>query len=163
MKINSFKTSKLWVFLLIGFLAIPTLVGGIGVAFAQGGATGGVNGGGTAGGANAGGGATGGVNPGTGNGVLQINPPSIGGNQLPGNAFDLLNQVINFLTIDVMPVVIALVVLWSAYLFLTAGGDPKKITTAKQALFWAIIGAVVIIIGQGIILVVKNFFGLPTS
>lgn len=62
-----------------------------------------------------------------------------------------------------MPVVIALVVLWSAYLFLTAGGDPKKIATAKQALFWAIIGAVVIIIGQGIILVVRDFFGLPAS
>lgn len=99
----------------------------------------------------------------SGNGVLQINPPSISGHQLPGNAFCLLSSVINFLTIYVMPVVIALVVLWSAYLFLTAGGDPKKIATAKQALFWAIIGAVVIIIGQGIILVVRDFFGLPAS
>lgn len=98
--------------------------------------------------------------PSGGNGVIQIKPPSIGGQQLPGNAFDLLNKVINFLTIDIMPVVIALVVLWAAFMFLTAGGDPKKINTAKQALFWAIIGAVVIIIGQGIILVVKSFFGL---
>ncbi len=95
-------------------------------------------------------------------GTLQINPPSIGGNQLPGNAFDLLNQVINFLTLKIMPIVISMVILWAAYLFLTAGGDPKKINTAKQALFWAIIGAVVIIIGQGIILVVKSFFGLSS-
>lgn len=122
-------------------------------------------GGGSAGTVNPGGESAGTVNPGGAGsgGTLQINPPSIGGQQLPGNAFDLLNKVINFLTLDVVPVLISLVILWSAFLFLTAGGDPGKIKTAKQALFWAVVGAIIIVVGQGIILVVKSFFGLPTS
>lgn len=39
----------------------------------------------------------------------------------------------------------------SGYYFVTAGGDPTKITTAKNFLLWAIIGIVVVSMALGLI------------
>jgi hypothetical protein len=111
-----------------------------------------------------GGGASGSqVSPGSG-GTIKINPPSLGGKNLPSNAMDLLKAVINFLTVDVAPPLIALVVIWAAFMFLTAGGNPKNIEKAKQALLYAVIGTIIILIGQGIVYIIQNFLqSVPSS
>ena len=98
---------------------------------------------------------------GTGSGgTITINPTA----QLPKDAIGLLNAVINFLTLKIAPPLIALVVIWAAFMFLTAGGNPKNIGKAKQALLYAVIGAVIIIIGQGIVLIIQNFIeSVPPS
>lgn len=84
---------------------------------------------------------------------LCIQPPA----GLPTDVTTLINNIIKFLTNDLLPPIIILVVLWSAFQFLTAGGDPKKINAAKQTLLYAIIGTVILLIGEGIVLIIKGF------
>lgn len=39
----------------------------------------------------------------------------------------------------------AIFIIYSGFLFVTAGGDEKKLKTAKDTFFWAVIGAILII------------------
>ncbi len=54
------------------------------------------------------------------------------------------------------------VILWvvTGFLFLTAQGDPTKLTAAKKALLYAVIGTAVILVAQGAIYLVGSAFGI---
>lgn len=79
------------------------------------------------------------------------NPLSVG-----GNIENIIDAIItNFL----MPIgfsLAGLMYLWAGFQFLTAGGQDKKITSAKQTLLWTTIGVLVIIAAKGIVIVVKG-------
>ncbi|OGZ78142.1 MAG: hypothetical protein A2358_02215 [Candidatus Staskawiczbacteria bacterium RIFOXYB1_FULL_37_44] len=49
---------------------------------------------------------------------------------------------------------------YSGIIFLTAQGDPSKISTARQAFLWGVVGVIVGIIAYSIITVVGSIFGL---
>ncbi len=60
-----------------------------------------------------------------------------------------INKVIYVAQIIGIPLV-AVMIIYSGFLFATAGGKEKQLETAKKTFYWAIIGAA-IIIGAGVI------------
>jgi hypothetical protein len=60
---------------------------------------------------------------------------------------DSIPTIINrFLDIVVGPIFFGLIIImfiWAGILFLTAQGDPTKITGAKKAVLWAVVGTAV--------------------
>lgn len=53
-------------------------------------------------------------------------------------------------------VVAVIMILWAGIDFITSGGDPKKVTVAKNKIKNALIGVVVILLAKGIILVLQD-------
>lgn len=47
-------------------------------------------------------------------------------------------------------------VIWSAFLFLNAGGDAEKVSKAKTMLLYALIAAAIVLLANNIDLIVKN-------
>jgi hypothetical protein len=62
-------------------------------------------------------------------------------------AFAVVKQITDLLFL-LVTILVVTVIVYSAYLFLTSGGDPKKITDARQWLLYAVIGIVVAIIAR---------------
>ncbi len=72
---------------------------------------------------------------------------------------DLKQIIDNLVSQIVWPVFVGLSVImfiYSGFMFLTANGDPNKITQAKQALIWAIIGIGLGILAYSIPAILKN-------
>jgi len=78
------------------------------------------------------------------------NPLSVG-----GNIEDILDAVTNLLLTIGLPLA-GLMYLWAGFQFLTAGGQDKKITSAKQTLLWTTIGVVVLLAAKGIVIAVQG-------
>lgn len=78
------------------------------------------------------------------------NPLNVG-----GNIEDVLDAIINLLLTVGIPIA-GLMYLWAGFQFLTAGGQEKKINTAKQTLIWTTIGVAVLLAGKGIVVVVEG-------
>ncbi len=72
----------------------------------------------------------------------------------------LINNVINNV---VWPIAIGIiVVLWiiTGILFLTALGDPSKVTTAKHSLFASLAGTIIIVLAGSVIVMIRNALGV---
>jgi NADH:ubiquinone oxidoreductase subunit 4 (subunit M) len=70
----------------------------------------------------------------------------------------LLDAIYNFIfwvAIALVPIMIIV----AAYFFLTSGGDPEKVRTAKRIIFWTFIGLIIVLLGEGIIAVIKQLLG----
>ncbi len=52
-----------------------------------------------------------------------------------------------------------LVVLYAGYLYLFSGGSEKMLTRARQALTWAVVGFIVILIARGVAELIKSILG----
>lgn len=52
---------------------------------------------------------------------------------------------------------VAIFLIWSGFLFVTSQGDPKKLTEAKQAFYWAVIGGAVVIGAYALASAIVNF------
>jgi len=77
----------------------------------------------------------------------------------PKGGFTNLTSVVTYLLDPVWVIftgfaVVAFVV--SGILFLSAQGDPNKLTTARQSLIWGVVGVVVAILGFSIMTIVKT-------
>lgn len=68
----------------------------------------------------------------------------------------LINTIIDGLIIFATPVAAAMV-LWAAYLFMSSGGDTKKLTEARSALLWTVVGYAILLLAKGIGLIIQNF------
>jgi hypothetical protein len=76
----------------------------------------------------------------------------------PGDYFKGL--IDRFLTIVVLPLFSGLVVImfiYAGFLFLTAQGDPTKISTAKKMVIWGIIGVIIALLSYSIVTFITNF------
>jgi hypothetical protein len=51
-----------------------------------------------------------------------------------------------------------LIIVIAGYLFLTAGGDPQKVSTAKKMIMYTITGLIVLLASYGIIKIIVQFF-----
>ncbi len=83
-------------------------------------------------------------------------------NPLSGNVNDipsLLDKIIQYLRIISVPI-LTIMILVGAFHMLTAGGDEAKFKKGKKTITYAAIGAVVIMVASGIILVIKDFLGV---
>lgn len=61
----------------------------------------------------------------------------------------LLNKIIDFLITTAIPIS-TIMVLWAAFLFMTSGGDQKKLDQAKATLKWVVVGITLLILSKGI-------------
>lgn len=86
----------------------------------------------------------------TGSNVTLINPLN-SGNCTPNGSclMDFLNKILR-LVIQVGAVAVVLMLVYVGYLFVVAQGNETKLTTAKTALLWTIVGALVLLGSQAI-------------
>ncbi len=75
-------------------------------------------------------------------------PPDIGfriNNPLKYETLDEFITAIMGLVLQIMTPVIAILIIWTGFLFVKARGNPAEITKAKQAFLWVIIGAAIML------------------
>ncbi len=71
-----------------------------------------------------------------------------------------------FLTIVVWPIFLGVVVImfiYAGFLFLTAQGEPGKVSEAKKALIWAVVGIIVAIFAFSSYGLVARIIGVPAT
>ncbi|MEK7658825.1 MAG: hypothetical protein AAB352_03095 [Patescibacteria group bacterium] len=81
----------------------------------------------------------------------------------PSGGINSVEQVVNAILTPVWQVFIGIAVLMiivAGILFLTAAGDADKITTARHAFLWGIVGIVVGIIAFSIVAIVRGGLGV---
>lgn len=86
-------------------------------------------------------------------GVIKIENP------LRAETFEeLISAIINFLFVIAIALAPVTGVI-AAYYLVTAGGDPKKIETAKNILFYTFIGVLVVLLARALIAMIKEVLG----
>ena len=59
--------------------------------------------------------------------------------------------------------VAVIIIIWIGVQFLTANGNPEKISKARTALLWTVIGLAIIFIGGGFITLIKDILNLKNG
>jgi len=81
-------------------------------------------------------------------------------NPLEAESFEeLLNTIVTFISwiaIAIAPIMIMI----AAFFLLTAGGDPKRVDTARRIILWTVIGLAIILFAKGLISVLKQIIGV---
>ena len=75
--------------------------------------------------------------------------------------WELLDAIINFIFYLSMPIAVIMIIIAGFY-FVTAAGDPNKITTAKQIILYTLIGLLIILCATGLIKLFGEIFGVKT-
>ncbi len=70
----------------------------------------------------------------------------------------VLKRIAGFLFAIATPI-LAIMVIWAGFLFLTSGGNPEKVATAKKALIWAVIGFAIVLINWGFADIIAEILG----
>ncbi len=52
-----------------------------------------------------------------------------------------------------------IMIIYAGFLFMTAGGNEDKISTARKALIWSLVGLAVILIGSGFVKIIEDILG----
>jgi len=60
-------------------------------------------------------------------------------------------------------VVAFVVIVWSAYLFITSGGNEQQLSQAKKTLIYAVGGFALLIVARALPLLIANITGVPGS
>lgn len=58
---------------------------------------------------------------------------------------DLVKDIVNDILIPIGAVVAVVMIIYSGFLFVTAGGNDAQITKAKESLMWAVIGSAILL------------------
>jgi hypothetical protein len=74
--------------------------------------------------------------------------------------YELLRKIIGFGR-NILFILVVGLILWAAFLFLTSGGDEKKIATARTILVYAVVAIVLGLLAFAITQFVANFIGEP--
>lgn len=75
------------------------------------------------------------------------------------NFTELIDGIISFIFmvgIALAPVMFIV----AGFYFITAGGDPKRVQTAKQIMLYTSIGLVIILLAKALVYVLKNIIGV---
>jgi hypothetical protein len=86
--------------------------------------------------------------------TFSIKPP-IG---IPDNVCTLINNVTNFI-IDASIPIAGLMILYGAFLILTAAESPKRFEAGKKTILYTILGLVIIILTKGLIVIITQLIG----
>lgn len=70
---------------------------------------------------------------------------------LPG----LLNAILDAVILLVFPIVVLMIV-YTGFLFVTAGGDEGQVSKARTALLWTVVGALVVLGSKALSLAIEN-------
>ncbi len=68
---------------------------------------------------------------------------------------DLLLKIIDVLLVFALPIIV-LYIMYAGYLFVTSAGNAEKVTDAKNALLWSIVGGVIVLGARVIISVIQG-------
>lgn len=60
------------------------------------------------------------------------------------NLFSIFQFIINFLMKISFPIA-AIMIMWGAFLILTAGGKPENLSKGRAAIVWAVVGLIIIL------------------
>ena len=103
------------------------------------------------------------VSTGSVGGVDAPNPSSVGGtsvgkitNPLQSQTIpEFLLKIIDVLLVFALPLII-LYIMYAGYLFVTAAGNAEKVSSAKNALLWSVVGGVIVLGARLIISVIEG-------
>lgn len=87
---------------------------------------------------------------------IKLNNPLNSGECAPNGdcLMNFLGKILEFV-IRIGTVVVVLMLVYVGFLFVTAQGEPGKITTARQALLWTVVGALILLGSQVIAMGIK--------
>jgi len=68
---------------------------------------------------------------------------------------EFLTQILDIVIIFALPIVIFFII-YAGFKFVTAQGDPAKITEAKNALTWAVVGGVIVLGAEVLVKVIEG-------
>ena len=71
---------------------------------------------------------------------------------------ELIDNIINFI-FWVATALAPLMIVIAGFYFITAGGEPAKLQTAKNIILYTVIGYSIILFSKGLILVIKQILG----
>jgi hypothetical protein len=74
------------------------------------------------------------------------------------NLEELVNNIINFIFWVGMALTPIMIII-AGFNFITAAGDPKKVTTAKNIMIWTAVGLAIILLAKGLVAVLKGVIG----
>jgi hypothetical protein len=79
----------------------------------------------------------------------------------PVGATDLMDVIEKVTTAirDLAIPVAVVMILWAGFNFLTAAGNPAKITKGKQILLWTVVGLAIVFIGGGFVDLIRSVIG----
>lgn len=81
------------------------------------------------------------------------------------NLLDFMRLVFDNVIIPIGGIVVALGIIWSGFLFVTAQGNASKLQTAQRAFFWSFIGGLILLgswaIAKGIEGTINAIRGIP--
>ena len=60
---------------------------------------------------------------------------------------------------EVGAMLLAIMIIWTGFLFVTAGGNDAKLATAKKSLIWIVVGGAIVIGATGIAELIKQTAG----
>ena len=83
--------------------------------------------------------------------ALEI-PNPLGAGTIP----ELIDKIATWL-LGIGLTIAVIIVIWAAFLFMTSGGNQVKVTTARQTLWYAIIGITVLLLAKGVTSIIQNF------
>jgi len=73
----------------------------------------------------------------------------------PQDLIDILDTIARWL-MTIVFIIAAIFIVVAAYKFVTSGGDPIQVTSARQAILYALVGVAVALLAWGIVQVVKS-------
>jgi magnesium-transporting ATPase (P-type) len=71
----------------------------------------------------------------------------------------LINSIINFIFWIGMALAPVMFII-AGFNFVTAAGDPKKVTTAKNIMIWTAVGLAVILLAKGLVAILNGIIGV---
>lgn len=71
----------------------------------------------------------------------------------------LIGRIVRFFYAIAIPLAIIMII-YVGILFLTAGGNEEQLKKAKKTMIWIAVGIAVILIGRGVITLIKDILGV---
>lgn len=70
----------------------------------------------------------------------------------------LIERLLKYFT-TIATILLPMAVIYAAYLFMTSGGEPDKVTSARNTILYTVIGYVLILISTGVAMIVTDILG----
>jgi hypothetical protein len=72
-----------------------------------------------------------------------------------GSVISFIQQIFA-IALDIVGMLAVIIILYGAFLYVTAYGDDSKAETAKKTIFWAIIGVVFLALANTLVYIIKK-------
>ncbi len=74
------------------------------------------------------------------------------------NVEDAINRITNWTFVFVLTIAV-LFLLYAGFQFITAGGDPDRVTKARNTLFYGVVGVAIAVLAKGLVSLVRGVLG----